>query len=54
MPPENSRVLAAQLPNARLIEYPGAAHGYLVEIETTADDLLDFLAEVDAAQNSAS
>lgn len=49
VPPGNSRILAEQIPNARLIEYPAAAHGYFEEVGFTAiDDILAFLADVDA------
>jgi pimeloyl-ACP methyl ester carboxylesterase len=51
IPPGNSRILAERIPNARLIEYPAAAHGYVDEVGLTAlDDILAFLAEVDAAR----
>lgn len=51
IPPANSRILAERIPNARLIEYSGAAHGYFEEVGLTAvDDILAFLAEVDAGK----
>jgi pimeloyl-ACP methyl ester carboxylesterase len=47
--PANSRVLADRIPNARLIEYPNAAHVYLDEVGSPAiNDILSFLSEVDA------
>lgn len=49
IPPGNARILAERIPNARLIEYPSAAHGYFEEAGLRAeDDILAFLAEVDA------
>jgi len=49
VPPENSRVLAEHIPNARLIEYPNVGHAYLDEVGALAtDDILAFLAKVDA------
>jgi pimeloyl-ACP methyl ester carboxylesterase len=49
VPPGNSRILADRIPNVRLIEYPGAGHGYFDEVEPKAvDDILAFLASVDA------
>lgn len=49
VPPENSRMLAEHIPNARLIEYPDAGHVYLDEVGALAiDDILTFLAKVDA------
>ena len=51
IPPGNSRILAERIPNARLIEYPAAAHGYFEEVGLTAvDDILAFLADVDAGK----
>ncbi len=48
VPPENSRIMARHIPNARLIEYPDCAHGLLVETGGAVErDLLAFLAEVD-------
>jgi pimeloyl-ACP methyl ester carboxylesterase len=48
VPPENSRLIAEKLPNTRLIEYPGAGHGFLEEVGMqAADDILAFLAEAD-------
>jgi len=50
IPPGNSHMLAEQIPNARLIEYPAASHSYLFDSDfKAADDILDFLAEVEAA-----
>jgi 3-oxoadipate enol-lactonase len=46
IPPENSRLLAARIPNARLIEYPDQGHGFLGPCEEqSAQDILAFLAE---------
>jgi 3-oxoadipate enol-lactonase len=46
--------LAATVPGARLITYPGAAHNYIVDSGDAATrDVLDFLAEVDAARSEA-
>jgi pimeloyl-ACP methyl ester carboxylesterase len=51
VPSGNSRILAERIPNARLIEYPAAGHGYLEEAGFTAvDDILAFLADVDAGK----
>jgi pimeloyl-ACP methyl ester carboxylesterase len=51
IPPGNSKILADQIPNARLIEYPGAGHGYFDEACPEAvDDILAFLAEIDAGR----
>ncbi|MEJ5187297.1 MAG: alpha/beta fold hydrolase [Candidatus Geothermincolales bacterium] len=32
IPPENSRILAEAIPNARLVEFPGAGHGLIAQI----------------------
>jgi pimeloyl-ACP methyl ester carboxylesterase len=49
VPPENFRVLAECIPNARLIEYPNAGHVYLDEVGALAiNDILAFLAKADA------
>ncbi len=49
IPPENAHILAGQIPRARLIEYPHAAHSYFQETGFAAvDDILTFLDEVDA------
>jgi len=41
--------LAATIPGARFISYPGAAHNFLVDIgDQPNDDVLAFLAEVDS------
>jgi len=46
IPPENSRILAKLIPNARLIEYPGYGHDMLGPCEErAAQDILDFVAE---------
>jgi pimeloyl-ACP methyl ester carboxylesterase len=51
IPPGNARILAERIPNARLIEYPAAAHGYFDEVGFTAvDDMPAFLAEIDATR----
>jgi 3-oxoadipate enol-lactonase len=51
VPAENSQLMAARIPNARLIQYPGCAHGFLHETGTKAiEDVLAFLEEVDQAQ----
>jgi len=51
VPAGNSRILAEGIPNARLIEYPSAAHGYFEEMGLAAvDDILAFLADVDAGK----
>jgi 3-oxoadipate enol-lactonase len=42
--------LAATIPGARFISYPGAAHNYLVDVgDQPNDDVLAFLAEVDSS-----
>jgi pimeloyl-ACP methyl ester carboxylesterase len=44
VPAENSRALAARIPSARLIEFPGAGHGFLVEkAHETNAAVLEFL-----------
>jgi len=46
IPPENSRMLAERIPNARLIEYPGYGHDMLGPCEEKAtQDILHFVAE---------
>jgi len=51
VPPGNSRILAERIPNARLVEYAAAAHGYFEEVGLSAvDDILAFLAQVDAGK----
>ncbi len=53
MPVEGGRKLAELIPGAQLIVYPGAGHNYLVgRGQTTAGDVLDFLAEVDQRTRS--
>ena len=48
VPPQNSQYLARRIPNARLIEYTGAAHAYLDEVGLPAiDDILEYLGEAD-------
>jgi 3-oxoadipate enol-lactonase len=49
--PEWGKELAQTLPHARLVNYEGAGHNYLVAIGDEAnDDVLAFLSDVDAAQ----
>lgn len=49
VPVEGGRALAERIPGARIVEYKGAGHNYLVgRGQQTAQDVLDFLAEVDA------
>lgn len=49
IPPENSRLIAEGIPDARLIEYAGAGHDFLDEAgDRVVEDILRFLAEVDA------
>lgn len=44
IPPENSRIIAAQIPGAKLVEYEGAGHAFIVEArEEFIKDLLEFL-----------
>lgn len=44
IPAENSRILASRIPNAELVLFEGAGHGYLWEAEEKADrTVLDFL-----------
>ena len=51
VPVEWGRELAAALPDSRLVVYDGIGHNYLVEVGERANrDVLDFLAEVEAAQ----
>ncbi|MCU1602998.1 MAG: alpha/beta hydrolase [Frankiales bacterium] len=48
------RELHQTIPGSRLVEYDGAGHNYLVAMgEQSNDDVLDFLAHVDAAVVSA-
>ena len=55
VPPQNSRLIAERIPNARLIEYEGAGHDFLDEAGAEAqEDILRFLVEVDAARPTAS
>jgi 3-oxoadipate enol-lactonase len=54
IPVENARALAERIPNARLIVYPQAAHGYFHETGlVAAQDMLEFLGEVDRASQPA-
>lgn len=44
IPPENSRTIAARIPGAKLIEYPGAGHGFTSQSrEEFEKDLVEFL-----------
>ena len=44
IPAENSRILASRIPNAELVFFEGAGHGYLWEAEEEADQVVrDFL-----------
>ena len=44
IPAENSRILASRMPNAKLVLFEGAGHGYLWEAEEEANRIiLDFL-----------
>ena len=44
IPPANSRVLAEMIPGARLVEFEGAGHGFLVECADEVNAIvLDFL-----------
>jgi pimeloyl-ACP methyl ester carboxylesterase len=44
IPPENSRILASRIPNAKLVLFEGAGHGYLWEAEEEANRTVwDFL-----------
>ena len=44
IPPENSRIIAGQIPGAKLIEYEGAGHAFIVQArEAFIKDLLEFL-----------
>jgi pimeloyl-ACP methyl ester carboxylesterase len=46
IPPENCRIIAKQIPGAKLVEYHGEGHGYIYHpYEALATDLLDFLDE---------
>ncbi len=48
IPPGNSRFLAQHIPNAKLVEYPHAGHGYFDEVGSLAvDDILAFLGAID-------
>ena len=51
VPVDWGREVAAALPDSRLSIYEGCGHNYLVEVGERANrDVLDFLAEVEAAQ----
>ncbi|MFQ5924834.1 MAG: alpha/beta fold hydrolase [Dehalococcoidia bacterium] len=44
IPVENSRILASRIPNAELVLFEGAGHGFLLEVEEEANKaVLDFL-----------
>jgi pimeloyl-ACP methyl ester carboxylesterase len=44
VPVENSRILASRIPNAELVLFEGAGHGYLLEVEDEANKaVLEFL-----------
>ena len=44
IPPENSRTIAGRIPGAKLIEYPGAGHGFMSQSrEEFEKDLVEFL-----------
>ncbi|MEZ4615815.1 MAG: alpha/beta hydrolase [Caldilineaceae bacterium] len=49
--PENSRIMARMIPNARLIEYEGCGHDYLTQSgEEAVTDILAFLKIVDNSE----
>lgn len=50
VPVEAARFLAAQIPGARLLEFPGADHIYFVNGEPFVRAIAEFLAEPDEAQ----
>lgn len=44
IPPENSRMIAGRIPAAKLIEYPGAGHGFTSQVPLQfVSDVVDFL-----------
>ena len=52
VPPGNAHLLAEQIPQAKLIEYPNAGHFYFLETGFKAvDDVLAFLDEVDGQKS---
>ncbi len=52
IPPGNAHLLAGQISQANLIEYPNAGHGYFLETGfKAADDVLVFLDEVDGQKS---
>lgn len=54
VPPAYGQELADTVPGARLLTYEGAAHNYLIDTDgAAARDVLDFVAEVDAARAGA-
>jgi pimeloyl-ACP methyl ester carboxylesterase len=54
IPPINSRFIADRIPQARLIEYPGCAHGIIEESNgQVAADVLSFLREVEGISRRA-
>ena len=52
IPPGNAHLLAGQISQAKLIEYPNAGHGYFLETGFKAtDDVLAFLDKVDGQKS---
>jgi len=46
IPPANSQILAERIPNAKLIQYQNASHGFITEVrDRFLKDLFDFLSE---------
>jgi pimeloyl-ACP methyl ester carboxylesterase len=46
IPPANSQILAERIPNAKLIQYKSASHGFITEVrDRFLKDLFDFLSE---------
>jgi pimeloyl-ACP methyl ester carboxylesterase len=51
LPPENSRIIASQIPQARLIEYEECGHGFMREaVEQVVADMFSFMQEAEATQ----